>query len=96
MPLDRQSNDPAFPEYRENVRWNYGQGRFVGLNLPGSGNNVAIAEEFQRRNEANLAWLSDSFELATQEKARAVMVIIQATTSSICFRATWRATTGIP
>jgi hypothetical protein len=78
MPLDRQSNDPTYSEYRENVRWNYGQVRFVGLNLPGSGNNVAIAEEFQRRNEANLAWLSDSFELATQEKARAVMVIIQA------------------
>ena len=78
LPLNRQSDHAGFPEFRENVRWNYGPILYVGLNLPGSGNNVAMPEEFHRRNEANLAWLRDSFAQATRHDDRAVMIIIQA------------------
>ena len=66
--LDRQSKNPLFSEYRENVRWEYGGVMFVDLNIPGSNNNyppypptlsaqqqVANGIESTRRNQANLA-----------------------------------------
>jgi hypothetical protein len=39
LKLERQSDMPAFPAYRENVRWEMGGVLFAGLNLPGSENN---------------------------------------------------------
>jgi hypothetical protein len=49
----------------------------VGLNIPGSGNNYGKAE-FVERNEANLAWLRESFALAKRAQHRGIMIIIQA------------------
>lgn len=80
--LERQSNDPQYGKFRENVRWIYGRVVFVGLNVPGSNNNFgrtpeADAEYFER-NAANLVWLRQSFALAAEGKNRGIMIIIQA------------------
>lgn len=75
--LERQSNDAGFAKFRENVRWEMGNVLFVGLNIPGSLNNFG-KPEFTERNEANLAWLKQSFVLAAKENHRALMIIIQA------------------
>lgn len=77
LSLARQSDDPRFAKFRENVRWSMGEVMFVGLNIPGSVNNHG-RREFAERNAANLAWLKDSFAYATVENRRALMLIIQA------------------
>ncbi len=80
--LDRQSADPRYSAYSENVRWQHGVVLFVGLNVPGSNNNLgrtpAADAEYRRRNAANIAWLKQSFELANRRLMRAVVVVIHA------------------
>ncbi len=80
--LDRQSNYAGFDLYRENVRWQSGSVVFVGLHVVGSNNNLGRnAEndaEYAARNAANLAWVAQSFDIATAMQARAVMIIVQA------------------
>jgi hypothetical protein len=77
LKLTRQSTNPRWEKFRENVRWSSNAVLFVGLNLPGDRNNYG-KPEFAERNAANLAWLKESFALAQQERHRAVMLIIQA------------------
>ena len=77
LPLGRQSNDPRFEKFRENVRWEMGGVMFVGLNVPGSINNYG-QPEFAERNTANLAWIKESFATAKVENRRALMLIFQA------------------
>src|SRR5262245_42718176 len=78
--LDRQSADPRFRDFRENVRWQHGIVFFIGLNVAGSNNNfgrsAAADNEHRRRNRANIAWLTQSFELASRRLARAVVIVI--------------------
>ena len=81
MTLQRQSDDPAFASYPENVQW-VENVIFAGLHIVGSNNNLgrtpAADQEYAARNAANLAWLHDVFERARQDELRAVMLIIQA------------------
>lgn len=77
LSLARQSNEPRYAKFRENVRWEMGNVLFVGLNIPGSVNNVG-KPEFAERNAANLEWLRESFAFATIEERRAIMIVIQA------------------
>jgi len=78
LPLRRQSDDPHYKKFRENVRWTYGAILFVGLNVPGSYNNIAQKQEYKERNAANGAWLKESFQFAAESGTRGVMVIIHA------------------
>jgi hypothetical protein len=85
MALTRQSRDPAFASYRENVRWEAGGALFVGLNLPGSENNYhgtthngGPVPEFVERSAANRAWLIQAFALARSRKLAGIMIVIQA------------------
>jgi len=85
LKLERQSSDPAFAAYRENVRWEAGSALFVGLNVTGSDNNYhgllrsgGPVPEFIERSAANRAWLAQAFELARKRKLAGMMVIIQA------------------
>ena len=85
LKLTRQSEDPAFARYRENVRWEAGGAMFVGLNLPGSDNNYdgttphrGPVREFLQRSAANRAWLAHAFGEARAKKCAGVMVIMQA------------------
>ena len=85
MPLLRQSADPAFGRYRENVRWEAGGALFVTLNLPGSDNNfhgvpgqTGPVPEFVARSAANQAWLAQAFAHARDKRLAGVLIVIQA------------------
>ena len=82
LTLERQSANPQYSIYRENVRWVVHHVLFVGLHIVGSNNNLgrvpAGDEEYAARNAANLAWQKESFELAAANGYKAVMIIIQA------------------
>lgn len=85
FPLERQSRDPAYATYRENVRWERGSVLFVGLHVPGSHNNYhgvdgrsGPVSEFIERNAANRAWLTEAFGLARSRKLAGVLIVIQA------------------
>jgi hypothetical protein len=77
LSLARQSNDPRYAKFRENVRWEMGNVMFVGLHVPGSANNFG-KPEFAERNAANIAWLKESFAFAKVENRRAITIVIQA------------------
>jgi hypothetical protein len=80
--LERQSADPRFSEYRENVRWRIGSALFIGLNIPGSNNNLGrtaqMDAEYARRSAANAAWLAEGFDLAQKNGDAAVFIAVQA------------------
>jgi len=80
--LDRQSVDPKYAKFRENVRWVVGNVLFVGLHVVGSNNNLgripSADAEYAERNQADLEWLTESFKLAAARNHKAVMIIIQA------------------
>ena len=82
LKLTRQSQDPQFAAYRENVRWVRNDVLFVGLHVVGSNNNLgripSADAEYEERNAANLAWLREAFALASARRHRAIMVVIQA------------------
>jgi hypothetical protein len=77
LKLARQSAQPEFSKFRENVRWVHGNVQFAGLNVPGNSNNYGQPEA-PERNRANLAWLRESFALAASQNRDAMMLIIQA------------------
>ena len=87
LALKRQSQDPVFARYRENVRWEAGGALFVGLNLPGSENNFygtrhqdegGPVPEFVQRSEANRVWLAQAFARARAQKLAGILIVIQA------------------
>ncbi|MBI2744655.1 MAG: metallophosphoesterase [Burkholderiales bacterium] len=82
--LERQSRDPAYAAYRENVRWEQRGALFVGLNLPGSENNYhgtrgsgGPVAEFIERSEANRVWLAQAFALARVRRLAGVLIVVQ-------------------
>lgn len=80
--LTRQSDDPQFSKFRENVRWIYRGVMFVGLNIPGSNNNFGRTPdadaEYGERNVATIAWMRQSFAQAKSSKSPGIMLVIQA------------------
>lgn len=80
--LTRQSENPKYSQYRENVRWNWGGVQFVTLHMVGSNNNLGRSpesdREYRERNAANLAWMHEAFEHAKRYHSRAIMLIAQA------------------
>jgi hypothetical protein len=80
--LTRQSEDPQYAKFRENVRWVYGGVLFVTLHVVGSNNNLGrtrdMDAEYAERNAADLVWLRQAFELAKRDSRRAIMLIAQA------------------
>lgn len=82
LPLLRQSDLARFRQYRENVRWRYRDIVFVGLNVPGGDNNYHSGGgrngEFDDRVIANRMWLNHALIYAKQQKARGMVVIVQA------------------
>lgn len=82
LPLSRQSENPRYQKFRENIRWKQGDVWFVGLHVVGSNNNLGRSTEadaeYAERNLANLAWLRESFALAKRESAKGMVLILQA------------------
>jgi hypothetical protein len=65
----------------ENRRWRRGGVVFATLNIQGSCNNLCDTApdpaEFLARNEANIAWMRETFEQANARQAAAIMLITQ-------------------
>lgn len=85
LPLERQSRDPQFALYRENVRWQAGGVLFVGLHIPGSDNNYhgntqcgGPVPEYLARSNANRVWLQQAFALARIRHLAGLLLVIQA------------------
>ena len=66
----------------ENRRWSYGGVTYVTLNVQGSCNNLCDtkpdAVEWAARNNANIAWLRESFQVAAARQSAAIMIVAQA------------------
>lgn len=78
--LERQSES-----YPENARWGFGGVVFATVHVVGSNNNLPDAAnpvgdtiEYAARNEANQAWLDETFAFAEDNNALGVVVIMQA------------------
>jgi len=65
----------------ENRRWIVGRVAYATLNIQGSCNNLCDtapdAEEFMARNEADIAWMQDTFHVAKTRGLAAIMFISQ-------------------
>lgn len=82
MKLTRQGAlQPQYAAWRENVRWEFEDVLFIGINIPGSNNNWKERgdnTEFFERLKANTAWIETNFRRAREKNLRAVMLIMQA------------------
>jgi hypothetical protein len=91
--VTRQSDDPRYRKFRENVRWSRSDVLFVALHVIGSNNNLGrtpeMDAEYAERNAANLAWMSQAFDLARRTASKAIMIIAQANPR---FETTWTPT----
>lgn len=80
IPLVRQSQNGDYQSFVENVRWSIGPVLFMGLHVVGSNNNLGRTSkadtEYRYRNQANLAWLRESFHLAQEGEYLGVMIFI--------------------
>jgi len=78
--LVRQSQKTDYQEFVENVRWSIGPVLFFGLHVVGSNNNLGRTPEadaeYTRRNQANRAWMSESFQMAREGEYRGVVMFI--------------------
>jgi hypothetical protein len=96
--LERQSErDARYAEYSENLRWRVREVLFVGLNIPGSNNNLGrtaqMDAEHMRRMAANFEWLDEAVKLAEQPDVAALVVMIQANPD---FEGRWKRPAGVP
>ena len=66
----------------ENRRWTVGHVTYVTINIQGSCNNLCgdgpDSDEFWARNQADIAWMRDSFVYAREHGSAAIMFIGQA------------------
>jgi len=82
MPLTRQSDVGKYKDMVENARWVHGGILFATVHVVGSNNgferNPASVKEYFGRNEANLAWIEETFAIAKRDKRDAVVFAFQA------------------
>lgn len=66
----------------ENLRWIHRRVRFLTLNVPGGNNGLNVdalpRSDWERRARANAQWLIDSYRVAAEESAAAVVVVAHA------------------
>ncbi|MCW2890401.1 MAG: hypothetical protein JWL58_7263 [Streptosporangiaceae bacterium] len=94
LTVQRESSEPGYEKYRENVRWMSGPVMYIGLNVQGSNDNLPhagvdgesrpaseiarMAAEHQQREKANLHWLAESYDQARRLGLKGVLVDWQA------------------
>ncbi|MBI2403643.1 MAG: hypothetical protein HYV20_13095 [Gemmatimonadetes bacterium] len=84
MSLATQSQDSAFTEFVENVRWRFGGCVFAALHMVGSGNasrpfegrTSADDDEVVARTSAVLAWMEETFRIAQSEGLKGVVLAL--------------------
>lgn len=79
MPLLRQSDFDAHPDYAENVRWETKELTFVTVNVVGDHNNQLLRDEhlwreFVDREKANVAWIASAFAVAEKAEHKAIVI----------------------
>ena len=93
LTLTTQASDSAHSRYVENRQWVRSGVRFVTLHVVGSNDNLGRTPEMDlehsERTAANLAWLARAFQSARTEKARALVIVMQADPQ---FPTTWSQT----
>jgi hypothetical protein len=79
MKLTRQSDNPRYARFVENVRWVYGDVMFVTQHMIGSNNNLGRNTEndaeYAERNDANMAWMKEAFDTANRNGNKAIMIV---------------------
>jgi hypothetical protein len=82
--VQSQRSDAHHARHVENLRWTHGKVSFATLHLVGSNNNwqpeLPSVSEFAAREEANLAWLRDTFATAKARSDIAIVLAMQADT----------------
>ena len=82
MPLTRQSDVGKYKDMVENARWVHGSILFATVHVVGSNNgfgrDTAADKEYLGRNEANIAWIKETFTIAKRENRDAVVFAFQA------------------
>lgn len=81
--LQRQADlEPKYSKYVENAYWIKNNFLFVNIHIPGSNNNnegtESAIKEYLDRNQANLAWIDQAFNLATQKNMNGIIFAYQA------------------
>jgi hypothetical protein len=74
---------PEYSSYIENQRWQFAQTFFTTLHIVGSDNrfapnNVAAEKEFLAREQANIAWIKETFRVASSQKIQTLVFAFQA------------------
>ena len=84
IPLQAQSEQAAYALFTENRRWSRNKVQFATLHLVGSNNNLQpglpSSSEFALREQANIAWLRETFAEAKTHQDRAIVLAMQADT----------------
>lgn len=82
LPLKREGEVARFRAYRENVRWEFDDTVFVGLNVVGGNNHYSTAGgrngEYDDRAIATSFWLEHTAEYARRRNAGALVVFVEA------------------
>ncbi|QWD85970.1 hypothetical protein AOC19_03650 [Polynucleobacter asymbioticus] len=81
--LHRQADISSnYSKYVENAYWIKNNFLFVSVHIPGSNNNnegtESAIKEYQERNQANLVWIDQAFNLATQRNLKGIIFAYQA------------------
>lgn len=80
--VTRQADVSDFKDMVENARWTHGGVVFATIDAVGSNNNLdrnaESADEFYKRNAANVAWIGEAFATAKKEGAKGVVIAMQA------------------
>jgi len=83
LQLSRQADlDPRYSKYVENSMWVKNHFLFVNLHITGSNNNFerddSAKQEYYARNQANLSWIDQAFQLASSKKYSGIVLFYQA------------------
>ncbi len=79
-PIDllRQPSVDSGAPTPENAFWWHQEVAFATVHVVGSGNNSAVASEFEPRDDANVAWIDRVFAEATAARSPAVVLALHA------------------
>ena len=74
---------PDYATYTENQRWRFANTLFTTLHIVGSDNrfapnNAEAEREFRARDQANIAWIKETFRVATEHNIETLVFAFQA------------------
>ena len=80
--VTRQADVSDFKDMVENARWTHGGVVFATIDAVGSNNNLdrnaESADEFYKRDAANVAWIKEAFAQAKKDGAKGLVIAMQA------------------